>query len=78
MGMNYLSKNGVRNDCLRLQTIMLASNGTVKIVDPAIIRAETNYQLCLVYPGSFFPLSPAQLEALSGNRSRATFSSSKD
>ena len=78
MGMNYLNKNGVRNQSLRLQTVMLANSGTIKVADPAITNAESNYRLCLSYPGSFFPLAPSQVESLSGGRSRSTLGSSKD
>ena len=39
LGMSYMRKNGVRNDSLRMQTVMLDCGGIIKIVDPAITTA---------------------------------------
>jgi hypothetical protein len=40
--------------------------------------ADSNYKLCQIYPGSFFPLSPNQASTLSGNRSRQSVGNIKD
>jgi hypothetical protein len=78
VGMAYLQKNGIRNECLRLQTICVSQTGCIKIADPSITSADSNYKLCQIYPGLFFPLSPNQACTLSGSRSRQSVGNIKD
>lgn len=57
---------------------MLSTGGTIRIADPAITCAESNYRMCANSTEQFIPLAPSQIDSLASGRNKPSLTTSKD
>lgn len=67
LGMAYLDKKNIDEKIVRLNTIYIGNNGSIKVADPWIMSTESSYQLAIRHKSLVFPLSPEEIVTIQQN-----------